>query len=126
MVGDPRADFINNRNVTSPVPKQEALVCGGAILLEKRRDANYLYPYYINTNLPIPTLEYILNNEHLYFDALSVDGGPNGTLILRRFPQGNGERVRILLLSNREIRISLNKVTKLPFSSVFPNPYLYP
>lgn len=126
MDNDPRADFINLRNLTSPLPKQEALVCGGAILSQARVDSEYLYPEYLNANNPIPTLDYILKNKHLYFDAVTIDGGPNGTKIIRRFPQGEGERVYILLLADREIRIPLSKVTKLPYNSVFPSPYQYP
>lgn len=126
MVGDPRADFINGRDLTSPIPKQEDLVCGGAILLERKVDNEFLYPYYIDTNQPTPTLAFVKANPHLYFDAVTIDKDILGRIVIRRFPQGDGERVFTLLLANREIRIPLNKVSKLPLNSVFPSPYLYP
>jgi len=124
--GDPRADFVNGLNLTSPLPKQEALVCGGAILLEKKVENGYLYPYYIDATKPVPSKEYVLANPHLYFDAVTVDGGAGGSIIIRRFPQGDGERVKVLFLAKEEIRIPLNKLTKLPLNSVFPSPYQYP
>lgn len=124
--GDPRADFINNLNTTNPLPKQEALTCGGAILLERKVENGFLYPYYIDATRTPPTLGYIIENPHLYFDALAVDQNSSGGIVLRRFPQGDGARVYVLFIASREIRIPLNKVTKLPLNTVFPNPYQYP
>lgn len=124
--GDPRADFVNGRDLNSPLPKQEDLICGGGILLERKVENGYLYPYYIDATKPAPNVEYVLANRHLYFDALSVDQDSSGGIVLRRFPQGDGQRVYILFLASREIRIPLSKVTKLPLNSTFPSPYQYP
>lgn len=123
--GDPRADWINIRNTTSENPRQEALVCGGAILKKRFIDDDYLYPEYIDGNKTAPTLAWVLKRPYLYFDALSVDGTASGTLI-RRFPQGNGNRVFILLLASRPIRIHLSKVTLLKRGQPVPSPYQYP
>lgn len=125
MSGDPRADWVNLRDLTKPNPKQEALVCGGAILKAKYVDSQYLYPFYVDGNLPAPTLEWIKKRPWLYFDAVTVDGGANG-IVIRRFPQGEGARVFILLLANRPIRIHLSKVTRLKRNFPVPSPYTYP
>lgn len=124
--GDPRADFINNRNTTYPPPKQEALVCGGAVLAQKFILDNYLYCEYIDGNKPAPTTQYVLDRPWLYFDAVTVDRGMTGNIVIRRFPQGNGHRVFILLLARQPIKIHLSKVTKLQYGSAIPSPYRYP
>jgi hypothetical protein len=125
MVGDPRVDYVNGKNLGAPNPKQEALVCGGAILKMKSVDSQYLYPAYIDGNRPAPTLEWLLARPYLFFDALSVDGSPNG-IVLRKFPQGDGKRVRILLLASKPIKIALSQVTKLKRNQPEPSPYSYP
>lgn len=126
MSGDPRADWVNFRNTTSPPPKQEALVCGGAILRARFVDDDYLYPEYVDGNLPVPSLEWIKKRPWLYFDAVNVDGTPGGGVAIRRFAQGGGARVFILLLASKPIRIRLTKVTKLSRNSPVPSPYQYP
>ena len=123
MEGDPRVDFVNGRNTSSPLPRQEALVCGGAILTQKYIDRDYLYPEYIDGNLPVPSKQYVEDN-FLCFDAVTVDGGPDGAIIIRKFPQGDGQRVRILLLASKPIRISLNNVERV--YPPFPSPYRHP
>lgn len=123
----PRVDFINGTNLGAEPPYQEALVCGGAVLAEKYRDANYLYPEYIDGNKSAPTTQYILDHPWLAFDALSVDWSAQlKHIILRRFPQGGGHRVIILLLANRPIKIHLSKVTKLTYGGTIPSAYAYP
>lgn len=125
--GDPRVDFINGTNLGAPSPAQEALCCGGAILAEKFRDANYLYPEYVDGNKPAPTTQYILDHPWLAFDALNVDWSATlRHIVLRRFSQGGGHRVRILLLANRPIKIHLSKVTKITYGGTIPSAYAYP
>lgn len=125
MVGDSRADWVNRRDLTRPLPKQEALVCGGSILKKKFISNGYLYPEYIDGNSPAPSLEWIKNRPWLYFDAVAIDGSANG-IVIRRFPQGEGNRVFILLLASKSIRIHLSKVTKLKRNFPVPSPYDYP
>lgn len=124
MIDDPRVDYINGMDIGAPLPRQEALVCGGAILLERYHDGEYLYPDYIDGNLPAPSLQYVLDNSWLIFDAVTIRSGPSGVVEIGRFPQGNGERVYILLLASKPIRISLSKVTRV--IEPFPSPYQYP
>lgn len=124
--GDPRADFVNGLNLSSPLPKQEALICGGAILLERKVLNGYLYPVYIDATKLLPTAAFVLANPHLYFDALSVDQDFLGNIVLRRFPQGAGQRVYVPFLANREIKIPLHRVSRLPNGIPFPSPYQYP
>jgi len=123
--GDPRADWINMRDLTYDPPRQEVLVCGGAILKRKFIDDAYLYPEYINTNRPAPTLEWLLKRPYLFFDAVNIDWTSDGAKI-RRFPQGDGHRVFILLLASKPIRIPLSKVTQVKRSSPALSPYQFP
>ncbi len=120
---DPRADFVNGLDIGAPYPKQEALVCGGAILTQKYIDGEYLYPEYINGNLPALSVQWVEDNL-MCFDAVTVDGGLGGSIIIRRFPQGDGERVRILLLASKPIKIALSNVERV--YPPFPSAYRYP
>lgn len=125
MRGDPRVDFVNGKDLGAPLPKQEALVCGGAILAQKYIQDNYLYCEYIDANAPAPTLQYVLDRPWLYFDAVTVRNSVNG-IVIGRFPHADGERVFILLLAHQPIKIHLSKVTRLPYGGVLPSPYGYP
>jgi hypothetical protein len=131
MDGDPRVDFVNGKYLGAPLPKQEALCCGGTILAQRSIDNQYLYPEYVDGLLPAPSLEYIKARPWLYFDAVTVDRDVNGNVVIRRFPQGKQsdgtvDRVYILLLASKPIRILLTKVTKIPKGSPLPSPYQYP
>lgn len=123
--GDPRCDWVNLRDLTRPEPRQEALVCGGAVLKKRFIDNEYLYPEYIDGNQPPPTLSWLLKRPWLYFDAVTVDGTANG-IAIRRFPQGDGRRVFVLLLASKPIKIPLAQVTKLSRKIEIPSPYSYP
>ena len=124
-LGDPRADWINLRDTDRDPPKQEALVCGGAILRRSFVDDEFLYPVYLDGNRPAPPLEWLLKRPYLFFDAVTVVKTING-IVIRRFPQGNGNRVFILLLASRPIKIPLTKVTQLRRWTPIPSPYQYP
>jgi hypothetical protein len=124
MIGDPRADYINGKDIGADNPKQEALVCGGAILREVYHDSEYLYPEYIDGNLPAPSLQYVRDRPYLYFDAVTIRSQAGGGIVIGRFPQGLGERVYILLLASKAIKIPLTKVSRV--SPPFPSPYRYP
>lgn len=119
---DPRADWWNNKNTDKEPPRQEVLCCGGTILTELSHDDTWLYPMYIDANKILPTFQEVIDN-HLLFDALCVDMTPNG-IALRRFPQGNGLRVHILLLAGEPIRIKKTNVERV--YPPFPSPYRYP
>jgi hypothetical protein len=132
--GDPRADFINRMDVTAAKPKQEALLCGGAIFPGYPEGA-LLVIETLNSEGPIPTYENL--KPWQYFDAVSIDEDTNHNGIIRRFPQGGGARVFILLLANRnrypKITVPLANVEKLDLSAdeagmtkPLPDPYRYP
>lgn len=125
MPGDPRVDWVNMKDIGSENPRQEALVCGGAILKRRFVDQEYLYPEYIDGNRPAPSLDWLLKRPYLYFDAVAVDGSAEG-IAIRRFVQGEGERVFILLLASKPIKIPLSKVTRLKRGQPIPSPYEYP
>lgn len=121
--GDPRADWVNRKDITRDNPRQEVLVCGGAYLKRKHIDSTYLYPEYIDARRPAPTLEWLLKRPYLYFTAVNIDWTLSGAAI-RRFL--NGKQAFILLLANQPIRIPLTKVTHMKRGMVFPTPYQYP
>lgn len=121
----PRADWVNMRNLDAENPRQEALVCGGAILKRRFLDDEYLYPVYLDGNRPAPPLDWLLKRPYLFFDAVTVVKTING-IVIRRFPQGEGDRVFILLLASRPIKIHLSKVTRLRRWTPLPSPYQYP
>lgn len=124
-IGDPRADWINKRDTTRENPRQEALVCGGALLKRRFIDSEYLYPEYIDANRPAPSLEWVLKRPYLFFDAVTVVKTING-LVIRRFPQGDGNRVFILLLASKPIKIPLWNVTQIKRGQRIKSPYEYP
>lgn len=121
--GDPRADWVNNRDTTRDPPKQEALVSGGAFLKRRFADSDFLYPAYIDGTRPAPSLDWVLRRPYLYFEAVNIDWTPDGA-VLRRFL--NGKKVFFLLLASRPIRISLSKVTRMKRGQMIPSPYNYP
>lgn len=92
---DPRADYVNNRDITNPpkLPKlMKAIICGGMfirgtvigneLICRPGIDA-------IDANKPIPTVEEILE-KNWYFTATT--GGENR---VNNFPQGGGLPVLI-------------------------------
>jgi hypothetical protein len=125
--GDPRADFINKMDVTAAKPKQEALLCGGAIFPGYTEGA-LLVIETLNSEGPVPTLTDL--KQWQYLDAVSIDEDIYHNGIIRRFPQGGGERVFILLLANRnrypKIYVPLANVEKLDMTKPLPDPYRYP
>jgi len=132
--GYPRADFINKMDITAAKPKQEALLCGGAIFPGYTEGA-LLVIETLNSEGPVPTLADL--KPWQYFDAVSIDEDIYHNGIIRRFPQGGGERVFILLLANRnrypKIYVPLANVEKLDLSAdeagmtkPLPDPYRYP
>ncbi len=109
--GDPRRNYIKMEDLTEPLPKVEALVCGGAGLTGKV-SGDYLIVETLNGRSTAPSLAWLLARPWLYFDAVTVDG--NG--VPRRFPQGGGERVLIPLIADRtrypQVVIPLTKLAK--------------
>ena len=117
MPGDPRADFVNNRDTKEEPIKQEALVCGGALLAMKYIQDGWLYPEYIDGHDPAPTAPYVLFWPWLHFTAINIRS--NG--LPGMFPPGM-ENAQVLLLAYKPIRIHLSKVV-LWTGTQPPDPY---
>lgn len=119
--GDPRRNYIKMEDLQEPLPKVEALVCGGAVLTGKV-SGDYLYVETLNGRNPAPSLDWLLERPWLYFDAITVDS--NGTP--RRFPQADGRQVLIPLVADRnrypDVLIPLRKLQKWTGPG-WPDPY---
>lgn len=78
--GDPRADHVNERDMQSPLPKIEALVCGGAFLTGKPdvmyKGEPHLQVVTLDGRQPPPPVGWVQANK-LAFEAVSArpDGG---------------------------------------------------
>ncbi len=117
MSGDPRADFVNGLDLGAPLPKQEALVCGGALLSMKALDEEWLYPEYIDGHNGAPRAEWVMSRPWLRFTAVNIRSSGQPGL----FPPGM-ENAQVLLLAYKPIRISRSKVVRWR-ESVPPDPY---
>lgn len=116
--GDPRADFVNMLDTDMPLPKQENLVCGGAILCGIEQ-GDWLEVETLNGRDGPPPLEVIMSAPWLYFHAVTV--AANGTP--RLFPQGDGRPILIPLLSFNKAYFPMGKLHKWPLGQALPNPY---
>lgn len=119
--GDPRADYVNVRDLDKPLPKfDKTRICGGA-MVTGTVDGNDLILDSLNVNNPVPTLAWLLARPWLYFDAVNVTA--NG---ISKFPQGTlGNRVFVPLLTEAQERYPLAKLKKLPadYNTTTHNPY---
>lgn len=91
--GDPRADFVNNRDVNDPLPAlMKAIICGGSFY---RGDVvgNELVcrpgVHAIDARRAMPSVEQVLAN-NWYFVATT-----GGDRVISNFPQGDGRPVLI-------------------------------
>ena len=118
--GDPRADYVNGRDLIFELPKfDKPRICGGASLTGVE-DGEYLLVNTLDTRNPPPSLEYAEKNPWLcYFDAITIDG--NGTP--RRFPQGDGERVFIPLVTSQPVKYPLQYLQKMQAGNPPADPY---
>lgn len=106
--GDPRANFILNENITSPLPKYDKAqrVCGGSFI-HGQADNGYLYCQAgrdgIDADGIMPSLDVIISN-NWYIYAVSI--GMDETQI-SHFPQGKGGPVVIPFIFRGIIKFPL-------------------
>lgn len=79
---DPRADYINNLDTSSPLPKIECLVCGGALLAGIETTYKGIPSLMVDTldgraGMTVPTAEWVLARPWYYYQAISVS--PDGS-----------------------------------------------
>ena len=80
---DPRVNFITGENVGAPLPKVEAITCGGNVLAGYEEGENVVIETLDYTESP-PSAEWLLSHREFCTYAVTVDSG----LKPRRFPQG--------------------------------------
>lgn len=123
--GEPLADWVNGYNLGASNPKQEALVCGGAILAGYV-DGQNLVVETLDASGPVPRLEDL--KPWQWFTAVNIDEDTQHNGVIRRFL--NGEEAFILLLADRrrypKVTIPLAKVTKLDMTKPLPSAYQWP
>lgn len=124
--GDPRRDYVNQKDLTAPLPKIECLLCGGALVSIVRETVFNGEEVYeldvLNGRKSPPPLEWVLRRPWLFYQAVSV----SVTGIVRSFSiSPYPEYVPFISLGlpvympKKNIKI-LSSTTRLP-----PNPY-YP
>lgn len=110
-------NYILNEDITKPDPYfDQARICGGATVIEKYRDGDRIYIESIDVRKPLPTVEQVFE-KHLFFDA-TLAGSWIG-----RFPQGDGERVYVPLLTAMDGVYLLEESLQLWTGADYPNPY---
>jgi hypothetical protein len=90
--GDPRADFVNDRDVNDPLPRlMKAIICGGMFIRGEVQGLNlYCTPGVsgIDVSKPMPTVDEVLER-NWYFTAVTAGD------VIHQFPQGGGLPVLI-------------------------------
>lgn len=121
--GDPRADYINNKNLDMPLPKwDKTRVCGGATI-SGYKDNGKLVVTCLDATKTAPSLYWLLDRFWLWFTAVNVSS--KGSIY--DFPQGDGRPVYTPLVSKgQEVRIDLALLEELPIGARAANPYWIP
>jgi hypothetical protein len=114
--GYPKADFINNVDLTSPLPKwDKTRVCGGATVTGHVEGA-YLVIDILDGHTVAPTLEWILARPWYFFHAVNCASDGHIT----NFPQNDGRPVLVPLVGHGVAKIALSKVQQV---TEIVNPY---
>lgn len=118
---DPRANYVVGKDLSFPLPKVEALICGGALVAGKVSGSDLIIETLNGRHAP-PSVEWLRAHPWLYFDAVNCDAGG----VPRLFPQGRGSRVLIPLIADRDrfplVTIPLSRVVRWT-GSMPPDPY---
>lgn len=74
--GDPRRDYVNERDLTADLPKIECLLCGGALVSIIRETVFMGQEVYeieaLNGRRSPPSVDWLLKHPWLYYEAVSV------------------------------------------------------
>ena len=102
------ANYILGEELDQPDPRfDQARICGGAVVAEKKHDDQYVWIETIDVRKPIPSAEYVMARPWLYYHATLAGD------IIRMFPQGEGKPVYVPLLSALSAQAGVDGV-KLP------------
>jgi hypothetical protein len=104
--GEPRANFITKKNLSSPLPKYDKMgrLCGGMFVRGIVQGNKLVFQpgiHGIDANKPMPSLQTIKDKNWYFF---AVDFHEKG---VGHFPQGKGGPVAIPFIFDREIRFPL-------------------
>lgn len=125
--GEPRADWVNMRDMKSDNPKLDKVRVPCGALVTGTMDGEWLWVETLRVQDPPPILGWLINRPWLLWDAVVV--GADGRNI-RRFPQnGNGEsRVFVVLPTSQPVRIHVSKLEMLPLGYDYTkhDPYRVP
>lgn len=106
---DPRADYVNGRDLGAGLPAwDKTRVCGGATVTGFV-DGGDLVVGILDGNQPAPALGWLLAHPWLYFHAVNVTAGG-----ITRFPQNEGRPVLVPLVGSGVARIPLSQVERVP------------
>jgi hypothetical protein len=102
----PRRDYINRLDMTAELPiLQKAITIAGHIA--RGREVNGFVEFETLSPANVPTLDWLLANPHLYFEAMNVNKFGQS-----RFPQGNTAPVLVPWFC------ADGKIARLPLSAV--------
>lgn len=118
-------DYINRIDMKSGHDPHfdQARICGGAIV-SGRVDGNIVWLDAINVNGQIPTAEYVMENQHLYFTGVNIAEDAYKNPVVRHLKNGWGVPVYIPLLVDQLSYLPLSMLTKV--TPPFPSPLQYP
>jgi hypothetical protein len=105
----PRWDYINNIDRGAALPiLQKAITIAGHIA--RGREVNGFVEFETLSPANVPTLDWLLANPHLYFEAKNVNKYGQS-----RFPQGNGAPVLVpwFIQDGKVARLPLDRVERL-------------
>lgn len=119
---DPRADYVNNMDLSSPDPKFASLLFGGNVVTG-RVEAADLWVKTLDGRAPPPSVAWVKEeNPWLMQVCTNVQYGTGKVF---NFPQGDGLPVIVPILASKPVKISLKNLKKLPLGSPIPSVY-YP
>lgn len=116
---DPRADYVNRMDLTSPDPKVASLLFGGNVITG-RVDGDHLWVETLNGNDPPPSVAWM--KEHPWLMQVCTNVQYESGKVFD-FPQGDGLPVIVLILASKAVKFPLKNLKKLPLGSPIPRVY---
>lgn len=124
--GDPRRDYINQKNLTSPLPKVECLLCGGALVSIVREliyNGKEVYEIEVlNGRKAAPTVGWLKARPWLFYEAVSV----SVTGIVRSFSISPYPEYVPFVSLGVPVYMPRNSIKLLPAGAALPPRPYYP
>lgn len=118
---DPRADYVNRKNLSYKLPAFDQVRCCGGTVFKGTENNGIVSLEYIQASSP-PSIETVMNSPWLWYWGASV--APKGTinLITRKGLDGTMKPVRIPIIASQQIYLPSSELHKLPSGSAIPSP----